>query len=138
MFFFFFFLCTSSTPVDPGPGTSFGAEDAPPEDLHVVLGMAPFYEVRTSSRQDGGAWETWSCEAFSLCEAVTDLMRRSIYRMRLRYTLDTKPSSGTLSNLSDLPVTLTRSNQNSQPDSYSGRHTLKRDSYSIEEISDVF
>ncbi|GFT06051.1 tigger transposable element-derived protein 4 [Trichonephila clavipes] len=69
---------------------------------------------------------------------VTDLMRRSIYRMRLRYSLDTKPSSATLSNLSDLPVTLTRANQNSQPDSYSTRHTLKRDSYSIEEISDVF
>ncbi|GIY81920.1 hypothetical protein CEXT_269561, partial [Caerostris extrusa] len=33
---------------------------------------------------------------------VTDLMRRSVYRMRLRYSMNTKPSSVTLSNLSDL------------------------------------
>ncbi|GFY45917.1 calcitonin gene-related peptide type 1 receptor [Trichonephila inaurata madagascariensis] len=123
---------------DPGLGASLSAEDASSEDLHVVLGMAAFHEVRTSPWQDGSSRKTWSCEAFSLCEAVTDLMRRSIYRMRLRYSLDTKPTSATLSNLSDLPVTLTRANQNSQPDSYSTRHALKRDSYSIEEISDVF
>ncbi|GIY15537.1 calcitonin gene-related peptide type 1 receptor [Caerostris darwini] len=70
--------------------------------------------------------------------AVTDLMRRSVYRMRLRYSMNTKPSSVTLSNLSDLPATLTKSNQNSESAPYNARHTLKRDSYSIEEISDVF
>ncbi|GBN62024.1 hypothetical protein AVEN_243451-1, partial [Araneus ventricosus] len=70
---------------------------------------------------------------------VTDLMRRSVYRMRLRYSLNQKPSSVNLSNLSDLPVTLTRPNHNnSQPAAFNTRHTLKRDSYSIEEISDVF
>ncbi|CAL1288708.1 unnamed protein product [Larinioides sclopetarius] len=70
---------------------------------------------------------------------VTDLMRRSVYRMRLRYSLNTKPSSVNLSNLSDLPVMLTQPNHiNSQPASFNPRHTLKRDSYSIEEISDVF
>ncbi|GIX92249.1 uncharacterized protein CEXT_244301, partial [Caerostris extrusa] len=123
---------------NPGFGAPLGAADASAADLHLVVRVAALHSLGAQPGQDGGARETRSCEAFSLCEAVTDLMRRSVYRMRLRYSMNTKPSSVTLSNLSDLPATLTKSNQNSESAPYNARHTLKRDSYSIEEISDVF
>ncbi|GIY46373.1 hypothetical protein CDAR_238581 [Caerostris darwini] len=123
---------------NPGFGAPLGAADASAADLHLVVRVAALHPLGAQPGQDGGARETRSCEAFSLCEAVTDLMRRSVYRMRLRYSMNTKPSSVTLSNLSDLPATLTKSNQNSESAPYNARHTLKRDSYSIEEISDVF
>ena len=56
---------------------------------------------------------------------VTDLVQRSLYRMRLRYSLDTKPSSVQTSNfLSEHPPpkTIVRPN----------------DSFSLEELSNVF
>lgn len=67
---------------------------------------------------------------FSTDLQVTDLMRRSIYRMRLRYSLDVKPSSVQMSNMvSETPKNIIRLNRRSTP---------RNDSFSVEEVSNIF